>query len=257
MIKMHMPTFCKLNQMIAIEVIGEQAIPFLHGQLTNHILDIQHTHFSQNLLCNIKGRIISIIDVCFANNKLYIVLAKNLWPKVDSILNKVALLSKVHFLAQPEQAIYEYKQQIQFQEPKNAKEIDLKTWKKNTLEQFEFELYPETSGIFLPHELDLEQKNLIDFKKGCYRGQEIIARMHYLGKSKYALKKIYFKNPQKWMPGEDMLSAKSHELVGKVVDFTEDFQMALCMLKQSFEDSSIIIDDKSYDIHIDKKIGYK
>ena len=87
--KVHMPTFCKLNQMIAIEVIGEQAIPFLHGQLTNHILDIQHTHFSQNLLCNIKGRIISIIDVCFANNKLYIVLAKNLWPKVDSILNKV------------------------------------------------------------------------------------------------------------------------------------------------------------------------
>jgi len=42
----------------------------------------------------------------------------------------------------------------------------------------------ESSSIekFLPHEIGLEDMAGVSFTKGCYTGQEIVARMHYLGK---------------------------------------------------------------------------
>lgn len=46
---------------------------------------------------------------------------------------------------------------------------------------------PETSGKFLPHELKLQNLGAISFDKGCYTGQEIIARMHYRAQLKNGL----------------------------------------------------------------------
>ena len=43
---------------------------------------------------------------------------------------------------------------------------------------------PETSDQYLPHSLNLHNLQGIDFDKGCYLGQEIIARVHYLGATK-------------------------------------------------------------------------
>lgn len=40
------------------------------------------------------------------------------------------------------------------------------------------------SGLFLPHELSLVELGAVSFQKGCYLGQEIIARMEHLGKTK-------------------------------------------------------------------------
>jgi folate-binding protein YgfZ len=48
-------------------------------------------------------------------------------------------------------------------------------------------LSQETQGKFLPHDINLPQNDGVSFNKGCYIGQEIIARMHYLGKIKKQL----------------------------------------------------------------------
>jgi folate-binding protein YgfZ len=48
-------------------------------------------------------------------------------------------------------------------------------------------LSDETSEEFIPQMLNLEQLGGISFTKGCYTGQEIVARTHYLGKAKRAL----------------------------------------------------------------------
>lgn len=45
-------------------------------------------------------------------------------------------------------------------------------------------LTPETSEEFIPQMLNLDKLNGISFNKGCYTGQEIVARTHYLGKTK-------------------------------------------------------------------------
>ena len=45
-------------------------------------------------------------------------------------------------------------------------------------------VHPETSEAFVPQMANLEIVGGVNFKKGCYPGQEIVARMQYLGKLK-------------------------------------------------------------------------
>ena len=48
-------------------------------------------------------------------------------------------------------------------------------------------LTAKTSGHYVPQMLNLQAINGISFTKGCYLGQETVARMQYLGKNKRAL----------------------------------------------------------------------
>jgi folate-binding protein YgfZ len=45
-------------------------------------------------------------------------------------------------------------------------------------------IYPETREAFVPQMINLQLVDGVSFKKGCYTGQEIVARMQYLGKLK-------------------------------------------------------------------------
>ena len=45
-------------------------------------------------------------------------------------------------------------------------------------------IVPETVEAFVPQMANISLIGAINFKKGCYTGQEIVARMHYLGKLK-------------------------------------------------------------------------
>ena len=48
-------------------------------------------------------------------------------------------------------------------------------------------LNEETSECYIPQMLNLEALGGISFDKGCYTGQEVVARTHYLGKAKRTL----------------------------------------------------------------------
>ena len=52
------------------------------------------------------------------------------------------------------------------------------------------------SGKFRPAEIKYD-KTRISFKKGCFRGQEIIARMKYLGKEKTSMRLVLTTNALK------------------------------------------------------------
>ncbi|MDF2529981.1 MAG: folate-binding protein YgfZ, partial [Gammaproteobacteria bacterium] len=60
-------------------------------------------------------------------------------------------------------------------------------WQKLDIEAGQAFLSPEAIGKFLPHDIRLPELNGVSFSKGCYIGQEIIARMQYLGKLKKQL----------------------------------------------------------------------
>lgn len=45
----------------------------------------------------------------------------------------------------------------------------------------------ESSEVYIPQMLNLDKLGGISFDKGCYTGQEVIARTHYLGKAKRGL----------------------------------------------------------------------
>ncbi len=54
------------------------------------------------------------------------------------------------------------------------------------------EVWLETSEKFLPHHLNLPALNGVSFTKGCYCGQEIIARMQYRGNIKRQMSHAIF-----------------------------------------------------------------
>ena len=73
----------------------------------------------------------------------------------------------------------------------------------------------QTSELFVPQMINLELVNGVSFKKGCYPGQEVVARSHYLGK----LKRRMFLGHSDWapVPGSDVMAAGASEPVGQVV----------------------------------------
>ena len=57
-------------------------------------------------------------------------------------------------------------------------------WEASQINQGLVYITPEISDSYVPQMLNLQETGAIDFKKGCYTGQEIVARMQYLGKLK-------------------------------------------------------------------------
>lgn len=77
-------------------------------------------------------------------------------------------------------------------------------------------IYPETCGQFTPHQLSYHLINGISFDKGCYTGQEIVARMQYLGKLKQQMRRISFTYEQLPMPNTKIYNDSGQE-VGNII----------------------------------------
>jgi len=59
---------------------------------------------------------------------------------------------------------------------------DLNEWEIDNIINKDFNIKLGDANKYTPHELGYHQTNRIDFEKGCYTGQEIVARMHYRAK---------------------------------------------------------------------------
>lgn len=71
---------------------------------------------------------------------------------------------------------------------------------------------------FVPQMLNLEILEAVNFKKGCYPGQEIVARTHYLGKLKRRLYKLHMENANTPTVGTDIYNAHGDaQSIGKVI----------------------------------------
>ncbi|MDP2154275.1 MAG: folate-binding protein YgfZ [Methylotenera sp.] len=73
-----------------------------------------------------------------------------------------------------------------------------------------------TQEEFVPQMLNLDLIGGINFKKGCYTGQEIVARTHYLGSIKRRTYLAHVSHVEKPNPGDNVLNA-ANETVGKIV----------------------------------------
>ena len=66
-----------------------------------------------------------------------------------------------------------------------------------------------TSGQFVPQMLNYELVGGVDFKKGCYPGQEVVARSHYLGKLKR--RGYLLRSAEAAQPGQEVKIAATAE----------------------------------------------
>ncbi len=74
-----------------------------------------------------------------------------------------------------------------------------------------------TLELFIPQMLNLQQLGGVSFKKGCYTGQEIVARMQYLGKLKRRMYRLLLSGDAAPEPGTPIVDRDSGKSVGEVV----------------------------------------
>ncbi|MCO6055178.1 folate-binding protein YgfZ [Pseudomonas sp. MOB-449] len=74
-----------------------------------------------------------------------------------------------------------------------------------------------TRELFIPQMINLQALGGVSFKKGCYTGQEIVARMQYLGKLKRRLYRLALAEGEAPQPGLELFSPVHQSSVGEVV----------------------------------------
>lgn len=108
-------------------------------------------------------------------------------------------------------------------------------WHYLELQRLRMTIYPNTRGLFLPHRLNLHTTPYLSFSKGCYKGQEIIARTHYRAKLKHTVKLFQITTEELIFAGQKFYTALSHQSeVGEIIDFcplaADQYLLALSIL---------------------------
>jgi tRNA-modifying protein YgfZ len=123
---------------------------------------------------------------------------------------------------------------------------DESTWEKACIENTIAEVTLDTSEQFVPQLLNLDIDEVgVSFTKGCYPGQEVVARLHYLGKSKRRLRMFECKDDLKVGDKLFALSSKSAKASGVVVRRVKLDAKSLCLatIEIAHEDDQITLND--------------
>ncbi len=165
-----------VNAYSRIDVTGADALVFLQGQLTN---DLRRLDREPRLLagwCNPKGRVICLIRVAREGDGFGLALPAELADPVVRRLTTFRFRAKVDFAITPGAA--------GLLADGNPGDFDLAAWQRSNLERGIPEIGAAQSEAYTPHMLNLDRLDGLSLDKGCYTGQEVVARTHYRGASK-------------------------------------------------------------------------
>ncbi|MGZ0718138.1 CAF17-like 4Fe-4S cluster assembly/insertion protein YgfZ [Pseudomonas palleroniana] len=99
----------------------------------------------------------------------------------------------------------------------HLKEAGLNEWLLGQVRAGIGQVMPQTRELFIPQMLNLQAVGGVSFKKGCYTGQEIVARMQYLGKLKRRLYRLSLNVAELPEPGTPLFSPSHNSSIGEVV----------------------------------------
>jgi tRNA-modifying protein YgfZ len=199
------------KQFVFIEVSGPDAATYLQGQISCDIHKLEPGKTMMGCCCNLKGRIQSLFYIFQHENSYIIATSSELLEETLARLKQYAIFSKTNIDVNQDKftaygAISE-KPDI-FEKDKALSSISfslddenlfiifglsdklkLMTEEVKPAEAFNFKLIqagiPHLKHLsyekFLPQELNLDKLGALDFEKGCYTGQEVVARLHYRG----------------------------------------------------------------------------
>ena len=153
----------KYHRIIVVE--GKDSIDFLQGQISTDVLKQEIEQIGRSAICNLKGRVIaSFLCKKISNDQFHLITHQSVVKKLLDTLKKYAVFSKVS-IEERDENVSDY--------------IDDEAWKSSIIDNLDPEIYSENSEKYTPQELGYDKNGRIDFQKGCFTGQEIIARMHY------------------------------------------------------------------------------
>ena len=146
-----------------IQVTGDDAFEFLQGQLTNDLARLDSEVEILSAWCSPKGRVIWFGTVTRTAD------GYALSAPADLAEDFVRRLT-----------VYRFRAKVDFVIEASAASVDAKDLIANGYPY----IGPAQSEEFTPHMLNLDQLDAVSLDKGCYTGQEIIARTHHRGKTK-------------------------------------------------------------------------
>lgn len=236
-----------LSHMGCLCVKGDDALRFLQGQLTCHVALLNTYDSCLGAHCNHQGRVISLFHLFRDQTGFCLFMPRNMIALTYAALKKYIVFFKCELhdasddyflygcwkdtLHQTELAVNQTMIKVPVSETRfflinhlkpparlKQEQHSQQEWQLANINELLPTIYPETSGHFLPHDLNLVTLGAVHFDKGCYTGQEIIARMHYRGKIKKRLYRAIINNHDV-QPGDSISKQdKNGEVAGEVVD---------------------------------------
>lgn len=198
-----------------IKLAGEGVIKFLQGQITINAETMEPGQLSLAAICNPQGRCVSLFFITKINQQVWLILKNETIESTITTLKKYAVFFKVEIIDCSEQNIIYGLNNITFKHNQVNENWHIVNWNKPAItlaivpreaqqawEKETYQLSDEQNWLFdltnkriswldlnsqsqfLPHNLNLPELNAVDFNKGCFTGQEVIARMQYKGKLK-------------------------------------------------------------------------
>jgi hypothetical protein len=204
-----------LSNLASLGVTGKDATSFLHGQFCADLLSLPVDSGCLTAWCTAKGRVISTLFAFHQAEGWMLILPANLAARVTRRLRMFILRADVMLhlpaadavllgLDKEAAAALDPEQQhrllrhpaVDTQGPRfflpgaaapQPSPFSARDWARLDAEAGLPWVDAGTSEKFLPQELDLERWAGLSYSKGCYPGQEIVARLRYRGTVKRGL----------------------------------------------------------------------
>ncbi len=198
-----------------LSVTGVDAREFLHAQLTNDVRNLTPERAVLAGWCSAKGRLLATFLVIPAPQGFLLQLARDIAPAVAKRLSMFILRSKVQIAdasdAWTQDGIWgvnwnktgvtweksgengkatvevekgRYLELSPSSEKTNEPTAPESAWTLQEIHAGRPFITGATQDQFVPQMVNLEKLGGIDFQKGCYPGQEIVARAQYRGQVK-------------------------------------------------------------------------
>lgn len=229
-----------------VEVKGDDGIKLLQGQITADAERLAPGDFCRAALCTNKGRVISTFILYRGDDSFFCRLPADNAEALVTTLKKYGVFYKVDISLRADIGILVFfGQQLpagfpsvlsQLQHPEQIAEYWVTAdswpqaitalasldsaaeslWQLAKIRRGWPDIHTKTSEVFLPHALSLDLADAISFTKGCYTGQEIVARTHYRGKSKKRLLRMQL-DASAPLPGSELIADDGSSVATVVV----------------------------------------
>ena len=162
-------------------LIGVDAVKFLQGQVTVNVENLAKNINQYTAICDLKGRIHFGLWLKKINPEhLEIVTTQDQAEEFAQHIKKYGAFSKMKLELVGQVFPTLNGSTTDF----SATETDIAAWEISAIQNGQAYITKVTDGLFQPQELRLHQREGINYDKGCYLGQEVIARLWFKAKPK-------------------------------------------------------------------------
>lgn len=160
---------------------GVDAQKFLQGQVTLNVAALAENVTRYTAICSLKGRIQFGLWLKKLNPESFeIVTTQDQSEEFAKHIKKFGAFSKMKL----EQAAQVFPTLTDNSTDFSPTETDINVWQLQAIEAGQAWISATTAELFQPQELRLHQREGVHYDKGCYIGQEIIARLWFKAKPK-------------------------------------------------------------------------